>query len=91
MTPALATAVDTRLHPLSACRRGETVRLVRIQAGRHLTRRLVELGLTPGVTMQVVHKNGGPLLIAVRGARLALGRGVAEKILVEDVNDPFPS
>ncbi len=73
---------------LSATRRGETVRLVQIEAGRRLTHRLAELGLTPGVTLHVVHKNGGPMLVAVRGTRLALGRGVAEKIQVVPVSVP---
>ncbi len=68
--------------PLSNVGRGETVRLERIEAGRRLSQRLAELGLTPGVTIQVLHVNGGPMLIGVRGARLALGRGMAEKIVV---------
>lgn len=75
------------LHPLSSARRGDRVQLVRIEAGRRLARRLAELGLTPGVSIQVLHVNGGPLMIAVRGARLALGRGMAEKIMVKDVAD----
>ncbi|HHB91001.1 MAG TPA: ferrous iron transport protein A [Anaerolineae bacterium] len=82
---------DIAPRPLSAVPRGESVRLVRIDAGRRLTRRLAELGLTPGVVMQVVHKNGGPMLIAVRGARLALGRGVTDKILVEELDHTVSS
>ena len=79
---------DAHTRPLSAARRGDRVRLITIHAGRRLSRRLAELGLTPGVVMQVVHKNGGPMLIAVRGTRLALGRGVTDKILVEEMDDP---
>ncbi len=88
MQPSIlaAPSIDAPIHPLSAAHRGETVRLVQIDAGHRLSRRLAELGLTPGVVMQVVHKNGGPMLIAVRGARLALGRGVTDKILVEKVD-----
>ena len=67
---------------LSSVPRGERVQLSHIVAGRRLARRLAELGLTPGVTLQVLHDNGGPMLIAVRGARLALGRGMTEKIMV---------
>jgi len=89
MTSTLQTHTTTKktinhsLRPLSNIRRGETVQLVRIEAGRRLTRRLTELGLTPGVTIQVLHVNGGPILIAVRGTRLAIGRGMADKILVK--------
>jgi Fe2+ transport system protein FeoA len=56
-----------------------------IQAGRRLTHRLAELGLTPGVTLSVVQGNGGPLLISVRGSRIAIGRGMAHKLLVTPV------
>lgn len=73
------------LHPLSTAHRHDTVEIVRIDAGRRLNRRLTELGLTPGVPVQVLYVNGGPMLIAVRGTRLAIGRGMAEKILVRDV------
>ncbi len=87
--PTTTTKVDIhhRTRLLSSVRRGETVQLTHIEAGRRLARRLAELGLTPGVTIQVLHVNGGPLLIAVRGARLALGKGMAEKILVTQPED----
>lgn len=61
------------------------VKLVKINAGRKLTHRLTELGLTPGVCIEVMQDHGGPLLLAVRNTRLALGRGMASKILVEPV------
>lgn len=65
--------------------RGQLVRLTKIMAERKLTHRLTELGLTPGVHFEVLHDHGGPLLLAVRDSRLALGRGMASKILVEAV------
>ena len=69
--------------PLTMAVRGQLVRLIKIMAGRKLTHRLTELGLTPGVHFEVLHDHGGPLLLAVRDSRLALGRGMASKILVE--------
>ena len=69
--------------PLTMAVRGQLVRLTKIIAGRKLTHRLTELGLTPGVHFEVLHDHGGPLLLAVRDSRLALGRGMASKILVE--------
>ena len=69
--------------PLTMAVRGQLVRLTKIMAGRKLTHRLTELGLTPGVNFEVLHDHGGPLLLAVRDSRLALGRGMASKILVE--------
>jgi Fe2+ transport system protein FeoA len=48
-------------------------------------RRLIDMGLTPGAQVTVVKSAPfhGPLEVLVRGSRLALGRGMAEKIVVE--------
>jgi ferrous iron transport protein A len=66
---------------------GQTVRLVHIEAGQRLRHRLTELGLTPGVALTIIQDDGGPLLVAVRESRVALGRGMAEKIRVEKIRD----
>jgi ferrous iron transport protein A len=69
--------------PLSMVAPGESVRLVRIAAGHRLRRRLTELGLIPGVELKIMQDEGGPLLLAVKDTRLALGRGMAHKIIVQ--------
>ena len=69
--------------PLSMVSVGETVRLVKVRAGKRLVNRLTSMGLTPGVELSIVQDTGGPLTIAVRNTRVALGHGVAHKILVE--------
>lgn len=71
-----------RVRPLSEIPRGRRVKLVEIEAGCRAARRLAEMGLTPGVELEVLQDSGGPLLLAVRGARLAIGRGIAHKVLV---------
>ena len=68
--------------PLTQAVVGQSLRLVRIRGGRAFNHRLAELGLTPGITLRVVQDSGGPLLLAVRDARLAIGRGMAGKIEV---------
>jgi Fe2+ transport system protein FeoA len=51
-----------------------------------LARRLVALGLNPGVELCMLQNRGrGPLIVEVHGARLALGRGQAERVTVEPV------
>ncbi len=64
---------------------GQRVKLVDIAAGRALTHRLIELGLTPGTEVQVMQQSGGPMMLAVRDTRLAVGRGVANKITVQEI------
>jgi Fe2+ transport system protein FeoA len=70
---------------LSEVSKGQKVRLVSIDAGKKLMHRLHELGLTPGVELILVHDSGGPLLLSVRDSRVAVGRGMAEKLRVEAV------
>ena len=54
-----------------------------IQGGRGLVGRLAALGFTPGAEVRMVQNYGhGPLIVLVRDARVALGRGEARKILV---------
>ena len=61
--------------------------MARIDAGRRLKHRLTELGLTPGVMVTIVQNNGGPILISVRGSRIAIGREMANKIQVIPLNE----
>jgi len=48
-------------------------------------KRLTDLGLTPGTEVTAVKSAPfhGPLEICVRGSRLAIGRGMGSRILVE--------
>ncbi|PLJ78658.1 MAG: hypothetical protein B7L53_00140 [Thermofilum sp. NZ13] len=69
--------------PLTLAPEGSEVRVIDIRAGRGLVARLLELGITPGSTLRVLKTFGsGPILLDVKGSRIALGRGVAMKILV---------
>ena len=63
---------------------GEVVRVVGFR-GRKLDARLLQVGLYPGDRMRVLRLAplGGPLLVDVGGREMALGRGVARRILVE--------
>jgi Fe2+ transport system protein FeoA len=78
--------MNTPSLPLSMITQGERVRLLKINAGEVLSNRLTALGLTPGVELTIVQDAGGPLLLSVRDSRLALGRGMANKIMVEFVS-----
>ena len=61
----------------------ELVKIVKIKGEWGLQRRLADMGLTPGIEVRVVNSHGnGPVVLDVRGSRLALGHGVAHKIMV---------
>lgn len=62
---------------------GESVQITRMEGGHQFLSRLASLGFTPGARVQVVQNYGhGPIIVSLRGTRVALGRGEAEKILV---------
>ncbi|MDH3260909.1 MAG: ferrous iron transport protein A [Acidimicrobiia bacterium] len=67
---------------LSEVPRGETVRLAGVDADRGTVHRLAEMGLTPGVALTVLQTSKGPVLVAVRGARVAVGRKMATTMRV---------
>lgn len=71
------------LLPLAECPRGRDACLRCLQVDRCVIHRLLELGLTPGTQVRVVQDAGGPMLLAVRGSRVALGRDLAERMWVE--------
>lgn len=71
--------------PLTMATPGEDVKLVAVRGGQRVRKRLADLGLTPGTVLQVVQADAwGPLIVAFKDdARLALGRGMAHKMMVE--------
>jgi ferrous iron transport protein A len=70
--------------PLSLAPTGEPVAIVDVRAGARLRQRLTEMGLVPGIVVEVVQSLGhGPVIVALGDTRLALGRGASHKVLVE--------
>jgi len=75
--------VETRTK-LSAVHGGESARIRQLAGGQLLMSRLAPLGFIPGARLRVLQNLGrGPLLVAVYDTRVALGRGEADKILVD--------
>jgi ferrous iron transport protein A len=71
---------------LSKTAPGEKVAILALGAGWGLQRRLADLGLTPGMEIKIISSGRpGQVVIDVRGSRLALGRGIARKIMVRAV------
>jgi ferrous iron transport protein A len=62
---------------------GQKVRLVAIDGGRQLVRRLLSLGLSIGAEIEVLHHRGRGVVVARHGNRVALGKGIAEKLRAE--------
>ena len=64
---------------------GETVRIMSFSGGLGLEHKLRQLGIVPGDHARVLRQAplGGPVLVEVDGRSIALGRGVASKVVVE--------
>lgn len=82
LCPACAHEPD-RPVPLSQAEPGECLVVCGHTGGDDLQRRLSDMGLNPGAEVEVLGGNGGPLVVACRGCRLALGRGMCDKIMVK--------
>ncbi len=75
---------NTSARRLTAAAQHEQVRVNRIEGGEGLRARLAAMGIVPGVAMSIVRNNfWGPLIVNVRGSRLVLGRGAADKIAID--------
>ena len=71
------------LIPLPMLPPGVEATVVEIRGGSGLERRLADMGLAPGVRVRLITDGTrGPLVVAAGDTRLALGRGMAQKIMV---------
>ena len=61
------------------------VRVVSFDGGSSLRSKLIQYGIHPGdqLCLLRIAPLGGPLLVECNGREIALGRGVAAKIIVE--------
>ncbi len=80
---AVSPSNGTEAIPLTALRAGERGVVARVSGGRGLLGRMTALGFTPGAEVEMLQNLGhGPLLVRVRNARVALGRGEAGRVWV---------
>ena len=68
---------------------GAQGRVVRVAGGDEISTRLLEMGLTPGCSVQVLGAAplGDPIELAIRGYRLSVRRTEAARIEIEGGTD----
>jgi ferrous iron transport protein A len=77
------TSSGARLFPLAMAAEGERVKICFLRAGKGLEKRLIELGLNLEAEIEIVHRrSNGAVVVARDEMRLALGAGMAHKIMV---------
>jgi Fe2+ transport system protein FeoA len=70
---------------LSQVEEGCKAKIIFIQGGKSAAHRLAEMGLLPGEKITMFHNAGaGSVTIFVKGAKLSIGHGLAEKIKVKE-------
>ena len=80
------TRVTTGFFTLAEARAGTRVRIAFLRSGRRLASRLADMGLLEGVKIEVLQSTlDGPVVVARGDGRLALGKGMTEKIVVSAV------
>ena len=71
--------------PLALAPPGQRVRITGHLGGRMLWARLLALGLNLGTEVDIVQNHRGLIIVGINGGRVALGRGISQKILTEPV------
>jgi DtxR family Mn-dependent transcriptional regulator len=86
--PAQAEETSTdRTVAVSELRPDQVGIITDLSGGKNFVARLVTLGCCLGAEVKMVHNSGhGPLIVSVRGTRIALGRGEAERLRVKRVD-----
>ncbi|HEX9884476.1 MAG TPA: FeoA domain-containing protein [Desulfobaccales bacterium] len=79
----MAGAAGLEEQSLAAAPAGQKVRITGYRGGRMLRARLLALGLNLGVEVNVLQNNRGLIIVGLNGGRVALGRGISQKILTE--------
>ena len=72
-------------HSLAETPAGQRVRITGHRGGRMLRARLLAMGLNLGREVEVLQNNRGLIIVGINGGRVALGRGISQKILTEPV------
>ncbi len=70
--------------PLDLLPAGKSAVVVGLQGGRGVMRKLDAMGLRPGKGVRMLSSQfmAGPITVLVNGRQVAMGRGIARRILV---------
>lgn len=58
-----------------------------VTGGRTASRRLCEMGFNRGSEVKILKNDVGPLIVSLAGCKIALGWGLANKVVVQKQNN----
>ena len=66
---------------------GERGEVIELRGGWGMHRHLSSLGIRPGKVLRKITTQpmGGPIMVEVAGARIAIGRGMAARIVIRKI------
>lgn len=73
--------------PLAHLKKDKTGRIIQIHGGQGFRKRLNAMGIREGQLIKIVSKQPlmGPLTFSVGNSQMTMGRGMAHKIIVEEL------
>lgn len=72
---------------LDRMKKGTRGRVVNVVGGHGVVTKLSAQGIVPGMVVEKTGElKGGPVLLRVGGAQVALGRGIAKRVLIEVIS-----
>ena len=69
---------------------GRDVRVLNVNGTGRIAKRLMEMGVVPGVSMKIIKAApfGDPIQLRLLGYNLAVRKNEAENVEVEEISDP---
>ncbi len=71
---------------LAMANKNEKLKILQVGHGEKFKKRLSDMGIYKDAQVRIIRNDiPGPLILDIKGSRLILGRGQAQKIMVEGV------
>ena len=76
---------EKKLITLAQVVSGKKYRIIRVDGGCKINSKLCAMGLMPNEIFSVYSASrGGPVCVAVKGSKFAIGRGMTDRIVIEE-------
>lgn len=73
----------SRLKYLSQLTPGAKGKIIKISGDDKTAKRLIEIGFVPGKDIKVLYSSPGSMIVYIMDTKIAIGKSVADRILVE--------
>jgi len=71
--------------PLNFVGIGKLAEIHSVEGEELMCKKIMQTGMNKGVIIKIMKNDSGPLIIKVGETRLALGRGMAQRVMVREI------